>query len=194
MRKFLNQKINSSGFTLVETLVSLSIFSIAVIVMMSFLSQGLSDTGYAKKKATAAYLAQEGVEYIRNLRDTYMLYSSSSQAGWGAFLGKLNPNSCGSANGCYFDDRDIFLGNSMPITNLFFYPCSSSSCPSGELLYNANTGKYSYVGGSPSGYVRKIKYSTVSANEIKVTSTVSWTQKSSSYSISFSENIFLWLD
>jgi hypothetical protein len=38
--------------------------------MMSVLSSGLSDTNNAKKKMVATFLAQEGIEYMRNIRDT----------------------------------------------------------------------------------------------------------------------------
>ncbi|MEK7106542.1 MAG: type II secretion system protein, partial [Patescibacteria group bacterium] len=68
----LNKK--NTGFTLVETLVSLSIFSVSVILFMSVLGSGITDTNYAKQKIVAGYLAQEGIEYMRNMRDNNVLY------------------------------------------------------------------------------------------------------------------------
>src|SRR3989338_1736354 len=96
MKSFLkkNNKLNRA-FTLVETLIAISIFSISVLALMSVLGQGISNTNYAKQKILASYLAQEGVEYIRNMRDTYVLYSATSTLGWSAFNTKLNDASCG---------------------------------------------------------------------------------------------------
>lgn len=62
------------GFTLVETLVAISIFTVSLIGIMSVLASGISDTNYAKQKMIAGYLAQEGIECIRNTRDNYILY------------------------------------------------------------------------------------------------------------------------
>src|SRR3989344_5952752 len=92
------------GFTLVESLVAISIFSIAVVTLLLSLGQGLSDTGYAKKKMTAEYFAQEGIEYIRNMRDTYVLYSPSD---WNGFVGKLGP----CINDCQFDPGSVDFDN-----------------------------------------------------------------------------------
>ncbi len=80
----LNKK--NTGFTLVETLVSLSIFSVSVILFMSVLGSGITDTNYAKQKIVAGYLAQEGIEYMRNMRDNNVLYDPMGpQHGWDTF-------------------------------------------------------------------------------------------------------------
>ena len=71
----------TTGFTLVETLVALSIFTMSILGLMSVLSQGMSDTTYVKRKNIATYLAQEGIEYIRNIRYTYVRYYASGPIG-----------------------------------------------------------------------------------------------------------------
>jgi type IV pilus modification protein PilV len=186
----------SKGFTLVETLVALSIFSVGILSLMAVLGQGISNTTYAKQRVVAAYLAQEGVEYVRNLRDTLVLYSATSQTGWDAFNSRLVSASCQSVNiGCFFDDRDVlFTDNSMAMNDLDLNPCLTSGCPGGALLYDSTTGKYGYASGIASGFNRKVRIIQVSANETKVISTVSWTQGSGAYSISFSENLFNWIE
>ncbi|MFA5791799.1 MAG: prepilin-type N-terminal cleavage/methylation domain-containing protein [Candidatus Paceibacterota bacterium] len=193
------------GFTLVETLVSVSIFSMSILGLLTILSQGISDTGYAKKKIIASYLAQEGIEYIRNMRDTFVLFSATSQAGWNAFNTKVAENTypsgstlCASANGCYFDDRNVsFIDISMPITDLLLTLCTSSNCSNGPLLYDSATGKYGYVASgttTSSGFTRKIKIIQINANETKVFSTVYWTQGSGTYNIVLAENLFNWVE
>lgn len=79
--KFFPIKKNK-GFTLVETLVGLLIFSFSVIAMMSVLGNGISDTRHAQQKIMAGYLAQEGIEYARNVRDAYVLYPAFTGKTW----------------------------------------------------------------------------------------------------------------
>lgn len=93
MIKFFKQ--GNKGFTLVETLVAIAIFTSSIIALMAVLANGISDTNYAKKKMTATYLAQEGIEYVRNMRDTSVLFDpDGAQAGWIAFIaaGKTCPS------------------------------------------------------------------------------------------------------
>jgi prepilin-type N-terminal cleavage/methylation domain-containing protein len=144
MNKFYNKK--KSGFTLVETLVGLSIFTVALIAFTGVLASGIANTNYVKQKIVAGYLAQEGVEYARNLRDNAILYNASGpQAGWDAFK----------------------------TTNLS-YPVNSVDFP---------------------GLTRVITMTSIAGgNEVKITSTVSWTQRSGNYNIVFSENLFNWVE
>src|ERR1035437_5973697 len=112
MKFFLRQNNKwNKAFTLVEMMVSIAIFTLAVLTSIIAMSKGLSDTQYVKKKVIATYLAQEGVEYMRNMRDTYMLYSGTAQAGWDAFNAKLSAASCDTATGCYFDDQNLVYTN-----------------------------------------------------------------------------------
>ncbi len=81
MKKIITQQ----GFTIVETLVALSIFSVAVIALISVAISGSSGATYVKNKLTASYLAQEGVEMVRNLRDTASFIDSQNT--WDLFFG-----------------------------------------------------------------------------------------------------------
>lgn len=100
MSKFLKQKNKKNkAFTLVETLVAISIFTMSILGLMSVLASGISNTNYAKQKMAATYLAQEGIEYVRNMRDNYVLYNTDgSQIGW-------------------FDFTDAVVGQNYPITD-----------------------------------------------------------------------------
>lgn len=206
MIKFLKQKNKnkkiqkilslSIGFTLIETLVAISIFSMSILAVMSILAQSINNTNYAKNKVVASYLAQEGVEYIRNMRDTFMLYDSGgAQTGWTNFIGNLtDASACQGANGCYINADSLDYNNqSQPMKSISLLACSSSSCSNGILFYNSTTGRYGFSGVS-SDYIRKIQISLINANEIRVSSIVSWTQNSGIYNIVFSENLFNWIE
>lgn len=66
---------------------AVSIFSISILGLLVVLTQSISDTGYAKKKIAAGYLAQEGIECARNTRDNYVLYSNATGLVWADFIG-----------------------------------------------------------------------------------------------------------
>jgi prepilin-type N-terminal cleavage/methylation domain-containing protein len=194
MIKFFKQKNNNGGFTLLEVIVALGIFSLGLSALMSVLAQGISSTDYAKNKIIASYLAEEGIEYIRNIRDDYVLYSPSG-TGWGLFTsnGLLAP--CQTTNGCYFNPDNLYsLPSSMAMTNITFTSCSSPACPNSVLLYDSNTGKYNYTSGNNSGFTRFIQMTIISSDEVKIFSTVSWTQSgiSPNPSVSFTEDLFNW--
>src|SRR3989344_509400 len=184
---------SSSGFTLVETLVAVSIFTVSTLGLMVFLGKSMADTGYAKKKTTAAYLAQEGIEYIRNLRDTHILYSStSSDAGWNSFVAKILSGSCQNSNGCYFNVDNInYSDSSQPIIDMTLTAFGSSRTP---FPYNSATVKDGETFGANSGFIRKIYIVQTSADEMKVSSTVYWTQGSGSYNMTFSQNLLKWVE
>jgi prepilin-type N-terminal cleavage/methylation domain-containing protein len=181
MRKF-TQK-NNNGFTLVETLVAISIFSLSILGLLSILSQGIADTGYAKKKITATYLAQEGIEYIRNTRDTYVLYPGAT-TNWTIFQTKLSSCLSGGAE-CGFDDSVAETS----VGSVFQCSLSASQCK----LYVNNGGYDNNTAGTDSGFVRKIWVTIISPNEMRIFSDVSWQQGSGNYDITFSEDLFNWV-
>jgi len=194
MRKIF-PKSKNKGFTLVETLVALSIFSVSILGLLVALSQGLADTGYAKKKVAAAYLAQEGIEYIRNMRDTFMIYSNDPQTGWEDF--KTHIAACAGGSGCYFNASGLdYAEPEQPINQILLDACPSEpdTCP--ELLYDFVTGLYDsgLVGGQPTGLVRQIKMEEITPDEVQITSTVFWSQASGNYSIVFSDNLLNWIE
>lgn len=202
MIKFLKQKnmgrktlSSAKGYTLVETLVAISIFTLSILALMSVLASGISNTNYAKQKIIASYLAEEGIEFMRNVRDDYMLYDNS----WVNFKTAINKcGTPGTPKNCYFDDQILDFSNpNMPITDNLIKSCGSGvndPCP--NLLFNSNTGKYNYVSGADLGFARTIQavYPGDSSDDIKILSTVSWKQGSGNYSITFSENLFNWVE
>src|ERR1035437_8020416 len=64
----------SSGFTLVETLVAIAILMIAIAGPLTVAEKGLSAAIYARDKLIGSYLAQDGMEAIKNIVDTNQIY------------------------------------------------------------------------------------------------------------------------
>ena len=61
------------GMTLIETLVAISILSVAIVAPMSLTMQSLSAAYYARDQITAFNLAQEAIESVRSVRDGNIL-------------------------------------------------------------------------------------------------------------------------
>jgi prepilin-type N-terminal cleavage/methylation domain-containing protein len=194
------------GFTLVEVLVAISIFTLSILGLLSVLTSGVAETSTIKQKIIASYLAQEGIEYIRSMRDTYMLYdTTSADNGWTSFKNKFA--SCAeTGRGCYFDEEnygnigvDLYGNTNNTVTQIPVTQCQSTG-PTGcqELLYMSSTGRYGITlsPGIPSGYRRKITLTPAANNpnnEVRITSTVFWKKGSGDQSVTFSENLFKWV-
>jgi type II secretory pathway pseudopilin PulG len=182
MKKFLKQKNRQNGFTLVEALIAIAIFTMSILALMSVLGSGIADTNYAKQKMIASYLAEEGIESVRNVRDNYLLYGTGSN--WVDFKSKLDTCRQGQGNGCG-------INNSLDATNSqFIFKCSDTSRCN---LYLDN-GNYNVVAGNDSGFTREVWKEDVGDNEVKIYSTVYWNQGSGSYNITLSENLYNWIE
>jgi len=207
MKLFNKQKLNTA-FTLVETLVAISIFTGAILGLLSFSAGSIGDNNYAKNKLIATYLAQEGVEYMRNLRDTYVLFTSNgwgtivaNNEGEGSFMFKLNEAGCNTESGCYFDPATLVYSDpSQPMKDLVLTPCSTN-CPT--MLYDNSsllTNKYNYTAGEPTSFIRKIKVEIIdnadydNNKEVLIESTVFWKKGGKTFSVSFSNYLKKWAE
>lgn len=181
MKKVLNYK-KKNGFTIVETLVSLSIFSISVIALVVVSAKGISDSSISKNRLTATYLAQEGLELMRNKRDTAIIADSAN--GWINFQSSTQECSP-SLGGCDID----------PI-NEAIYKCSTGSC---IIQSDSVTGYYGHgsTNGVNSIFKRVITLEEPTTwgsnpNEYQMIVTVTWTQGVSPQSVKLVENIYNW--
>src|SRR3972149_6509621 len=59
----------NDGFTLVESLVAIAVFTVGISAAIFVIQQSFTVGSRVKNKIIAAYLAQEGIEVIRNIRD-----------------------------------------------------------------------------------------------------------------------------
>ncbi len=76
-----NEKVKTSraGFTLVETIVAVGVISVGFVGTLVILSRSSSQADILKDRIIAAHLAEEGIEVVRNIRDSNWLEPSS---GW----------------------------------------------------------------------------------------------------------------
>jgi prepilin-type N-terminal cleavage/methylation domain-containing protein len=75
------------GFTLIETLVAVSLLVIAIVAPMSLVSQALTTAYYARDQVAAYSLAQEGIEAVRAVRDGNILSNATAGTSYGLLDG-----------------------------------------------------------------------------------------------------------
>lgn len=162
------------GFTLIETLVAVTVLTMIIIGPMSLATKSISASLLSQNQITAFYLAQEAIEYILNVRDNNFLQS----ADW---LNGLSP--CWNINGCYAD---------VPNNNL---NACSANCP--KIKYDETGGYYyNYQTGQDTIFTRIVKIDKNipgNADEAKIEVTVSWLEKfGGQKSFTLQKNIFKW--
>jgi type II secretory pathway pseudopilin PulG len=171
----------NKGFTIIETLVAILIFSVSILGILSVMASGVTNVNYAKNKMIAEYLAQEGIEYMRNMRDTDALYQPNG-TGFSVFQNELT--SCTSSAPCGFDNS-IAPGPSSTFT-----ACSGTAC---LLYFNNGSYNFSHALGSSSGFTREVWINLINSNEIQIFSGVYWPQGSTTQKIIFSETLYNWI-
>lgn len=67
---FLRQTKNQKGITLIETIVAVFVVAIGLVSGLSLAVMSTNRTTAVKEKLVALYLAQEGLELARNVRDS----------------------------------------------------------------------------------------------------------------------------
>lgn len=183
------RKRETHGFTLVETLVALFIFSISILTVMSALSRGISSTIYAKDKIVAEYLSQEGIEYFRNIRDTTILYAKDKATSWKEFTAQLDER-CGT--GCYFENNENIF--EVPLDyNKIIISCGGE-CP--HFIYNSSSGMYNYNNeGDSTTFSRTMRVEKAQDGEsLKIISEITFSAGSSVGTVSLSENLSNWIE
>ncbi len=166
------------GFTIIETLVAVAILAIAILGAMSAVQSGLSSYVFSKDQTAAFYLAQEGFEAVRNIRDENALNSRN----W------LTGLALNSSDPCHFTQACTVS----PVESLLAIRCPApGSCP--KLRQNATTGFFGYDAAWPeTNFRREITLTSIGADEVAVTVTVSWSKGIVNRQFKARENIFRW--
>jgi len=161
------------GFTLVETLIAISILLVSIAGPLTVASKGLMASRYSRDQIVAFYLAQEATELIRNKRDNNAITGNS----WTDGLA-----SCFNPNGCIVDAAD---GN--------FSSCTADGCT--ELNKHNTTGFYSYSSGSnweASTFTRTINIEEINQDEIRISVNIAWQTGVLNNNFVINENLFDW--
>ncbi len=187
-----NNKLKTSrGFTLIETLVAITILTTAVAAPLTLAAQSLIAAYNARDQVIAFHLAQEAVETVRAQRDHNLLESLKtvgSTVGWlnGMYvqlIGELLP--------------EPFMVDSISSTNNFILCSGSDSNTCNNLLFNDAMGFYGHEIGVPSKFKRFVNITEVpntNGEEVTVRSEVQWRfgSQGNTRSVIIEQNLFNW--
>ena len=169
------------GFTLVETLVAISILSLSILASFGAVQNGIKSSGVSKDQITAFFLAQETIEFIKNIRDENALLTlSSTPTHWLHGFAEAQGDPCFPGKVCMIDS------NAKTIT---YCGVVSGSCP--NLNQNSTTGLYGYTAGwVVSRYKREVEFQIINADEVMVTVNILWTDGTVSRSFEVKQLLF----
>ncbi len=179
------------AFTLVETLVALSILSVAIVSPMALTVKSLATAYYARDQITAFHLAQEAIEAVRHARDNNILINVFGNP---AYLLNGIPSTDGSA---------FIINTSDDSTAL----CPLDGCPplqwNGK-LYGYRPGCVMPTGdcGAQEGWentrftrIVRAEFLPGSQDEIRISVEIKWRSGSfQTRSFAISENLYRWVE
>lgn len=167
------------GFTIIETLVAISILMIAIAGPLVVASKGLFGADLAKDQLVASYLAQESMEAVKNIRDNN-IYTGND---WLSGLSTYTFSSAGDAS-----PLDGSSNNPSTVS------CVGSPCT----LYREASGYgHTSTGATASIYTRRFYVhdptsrtaACASTNECGVTVEVYWNEANVAYSVILTSEI-----
>lgn len=167
----------SSGFTLIETLVAVSLLSVAVVAPMALTSKSLAAAYYARDQITAFHLSQEAIESVRHARDHNVLQNALGEQA------DLLAGIPSGGNAFTIDTRD----DTMTL-------CPPEGCP--PLLTDGELYGYA-TGWEPTRFTRTVRAEFVAgtSDEVIIRVRVDWrTGVFQSRYIEITENLYRWVN
>lgn len=158
----------SKGFTLVEALIAIAILITAVVGPISLIGDATHRLYYSRDRLIALNLAQEGIEVVRQKRDSNMLGGVAWDLGISA------------------DYYTISATSSTPIV-----PTGGLTTP--QTVFMDSYGFYTQNGGTVTQFKRIVNTTGGGATpELKASSTVTWTTGGQAGTVTVSEYLFKW--
>ena len=188
--------MSMKGFTLIETMVAISILTLSIAGPLFIAHRAIVAAGIARDHLTASYLAQEGIEYVRAMRDDAFLAAHQaggeglSSAAWDFFLSGGSAASIAQcrATTCTLDPaRPMGTGSGLSLQS-----CSSAACSPLYLANGIYTQQSGIVGAVETPFTRTIQAVDISATDERIVSTVSWRYHDIPYSVTVYDHLTPW--
>ena len=186
MLKCLNVKMKR-GFTLLEVIIAIFIVLIGVSASLALITRTVAQMNLFSSQLIASYLTQEGIEIVRNIRDTNWLEQAAAPNSWDEGLA-CSPLPCQSVVGADYTATAVKDPESeIP-------PRITSSLAGQPLCIDA--GFYKYIDAGCTGatltkFTRKITI-VPTATTLTVTVETTWTEKGKTNSHKAQEVLYNW--
>lgn len=147
-----------TGFTLLEVIIAIFIITIGVGGIFALLQRTISSASVTNDQFVASLLVQEGIEVVRNLRDTnFIKITNGATSTWKYGIADLDGNGTDDCtSGCEVDYNDTALAKS------------------DRLLKIDSAGYYNYEAWNDTSFKRKVKVASMGGDKVEVKVEVFW--------------------
>ncbi len=159
--------MKNKGLTLIELVIAVFIIAVGTVGAFSVLQKVIVSTTLSSSRLTASYLAQEGVEIIRNIRDTNWVFVTPS----------------------WDDNINVDSSNYLDYQSSAF---PDSACVGDYLKFDESLGFYICNPPSDGKFKRTITVVKPEADKMEVTVQVEWKELGGAHSITVQENLYNW--
>lgn len=188
---YFTNRSSQSGFTLLEMLIAVLIFSLALVSLVTISSRGISATNNALSQTTAQFLAQEGIEIIHSRRGDNFLDTSPSSL----WMDNGLLSDCAAPGWCSIG---AFLSahTNEQFSILQCGGATVSTCP--QMRLDKNTALYRYDSGDVTSFRRGIQITPglVDVNgsmySATVVSRVEWEERGVTFSAEAQAEMYDW--
>lgn len=177
----------SHGFTLVETLVAISILTLSILAGFTAVNNGIKSSLTVKNQITAFYLTQEAMELIKNKRDDNALnFINEAATTWLTGMSAVVGDACYFGKTCRIDTIDRAVTDcALDIGGVCINLLQDT------VVTSATKGMYGYNGSwTQTNFRRSIQFTSISTDEVRVTITISWTQGATVKTFQVSQSLF----
>lgn len=160
----------NKSFTLLEVILAIFVLTVAVSGAFALISQTFVAANLAQSKLIASYLAQEGIEITKNIRDSnWLAQRTDPDILWNEGLNE---------GGWQIDYKGQKLDYGLY----------------GNFLNIDSEGFYSYSAGNQTPFKRKISITNIDEDNIKAVVEVSWQERNRDYSVKALEKLSNWYE
>lgn len=160
------KRLTRPGFTLIETVAVLFVVSVGLIGVLSLIVQNIQSQNLSKHNIISYQLAQEGVEFVRKVRDTN--WKNGLTWNTGLLAGRY-----------YMDYRDN-------LPHLVLSESDAKLGLSGEGYYVHSDGIYE------TPFSRVIEIESIDDNSLRIYSRVIWADRNNSFSYDLEAVLYNW--
>ncbi len=141
-----NQKMRNKGESIIEVVTAVTILATILVSTFSILGRATQTNVNIRNRVIALNIAREGIEAVRNIRDTnWLKYSGDRRGLWLCLDSSVNPNACFPENiSAYITDGSYTID--FDNSNQRYYLTLDSSAPEDEPINNTNAKLYKTTG------------------------------------------------
>lgn len=170
--KFPNKiSAKNKAFSIIELIIAIFVIAVGLLAVYGVSQNILAETIISVSRFEAAYLAQEGLEIVRNIRDNNIISGDD----WNAGFEDCDP---GQSYFCQAEYRDLSL-------------TSKSASEEPDYLRFENV-FYNYTSGSLTKFKRKILIEPVEEDKIDVSVEIIWEEKGKEHNLLLEASLYEW--